>query len=76
MTIERLIDKLRQASSEQWVYLTTQHGYDLIILGEWQTTVTKELIEPIKPNSFREKQLIDNILNHKYKIDNILKAMK
>ena len=58
MTIEQLVTKLRQASSENWVYIVhditidNSITYGLIIDGKHQHTVTQNYIEPIPPNSF------------------------
>lgn len=82
MTIQQVIHKLRTASNENWYYIDVDEqidssvAYDLIIDGEHQTIILKAFIDPLVPDSFATKQLIDAILNSRFVTQAIQNTVK
>jgi hypothetical protein len=71
MTIQQLIQKVKTASNDTWVYLVNNDSligeyYEFILDGKFHYAVGKTFIDPLPPYSFKAKTVVDAILG-KYK---------
>jgi hypothetical protein len=71
MTIQQLIQRLKQATGEPWTYETTtyQNGierYDIILHEKYIYNVTKGFLDLLILHSKETKHLVDRIIKKSY----------
>ena len=88
MTIQQLIHKLKIATQENWGYTMLEEGmpglvsglsseaYNVTVDGKGQHIITRDYIEPMPPESFAAKQLIDFIISIRDAYDQFVSEFK
>lgn len=88
MTIQQLIHKLKIATNENWGYTMLEEGmpgmisepsseaYNVMVDGKGHHIITKSYIEPLSPESFVTKELVDFIISVKDSYDRVFSGIK